>query len=66
MISSLHQTHSNKFIYIDKNFTLKSQKFNADAIITDRERLPIAVLNADKFLSCYMIKKKLIAIIHAG
>ena len=63
----LHQTHSNKFIYIDKNFTFKSQKFNADAIITDRERLPIAVLTADCVpILLYDKKKKLIAAIHAG
>ncbi len=63
----LHQTHSNKFIYIDKNFTFKSQKFHADAIITDRERLPIAVLTADCVpILLYDKKKKLIAAIHAG
>jgi len=62
----LHQFHSNKFIFIGKNFKFNQSKIKADAIITNQKKLPIAVLTAD----CVPIllhdnKKKIIAAIHA-
>ena len=62
----LNQIHSNKFIYIDKNYK-KKRKFKADAIITNQKKLPIGVLTADcvPILICDK-KKNIIAAIHAG
>jgi hypothetical protein len=62
----LNQIHSNKFVYIDKNFTLK-KKIKADAVITNQKNLPIAILTADCVpLLLYDNKKSIIAAIHAG
>ena len=63
----LHQMHSNKFIFVDKNFKFNKKKIKADAVITDQKKLPIAVLTAD----CVPIllhdkKNNIIAAIHAG
>ena len=62
----LNQIHSNKFIYIDKKYRLKT-KPKVDAIITNQRNLPIAVLTADcvPILICDN-KKKMVAAIHAG
>tara|TARA_B110000037_G_scaffold191100_1_gene224428 strand:- start:242 stop:1000 length:759 start_codon:yes stop_codon:yes gene_type:complete len=62
----LHQIHSNKFIYINDKYKLKT-KPRADAIITNQKNLPIAVLTADcaPILICDN-KKNMIAAIHAG
>ena len=62
----LHQIHSNKFIYIDDKYKSKT-KPKADAIITNKRNLPIAVLTADcaPILICDN-KKNMIAAIHAG
>ena len=63
----LHQIHSNKFIFINKNFKFYKKKIRADAIITDQEKLPIAILTADCVpLLLFDKKKKMIAAIHAG
>ena len=43
----IHQVHSNKIIFINKNFSFKRKKIKADAIITNRKMFPIAVLTAD-------------------
>ena len=43
----LHQFHSNKLIFIGKNFKFNKKKIKADAIITDQKKLPIAILTAD-------------------
>ena len=43
----LHQIHSNKYVFINKNFKFLKNKIKADAIITDQRKLPIAVLTAD-------------------
>ena len=43
----LHQFHSNKFVFIGKNYRLNKKKARADAIITDQKKLPIAILTAD-------------------
>ena len=62
----LNQIHSNKFIFIDDKYKLKT-KPKADAIITNQKKLPIAVLTADcvPILICDN-KKNMIAAIHAG
>ena len=62
----LSQVHSNKFHYISKSSKLNN-KFEGDALITDKRNIPIAVLTAD----CAPIlihdqNKKMIAAIHAG
>ena len=63
----LHQVHSNKFIFIDKNFNFNNKKIKADAIITDQKKLPIAVLTADCVpILLYDHKKNIVAAIHAG
>ena len=62
----LHQTHSNKFIFLDK-FPQNSRKLKADAIITNVVKLPIAVLTADCApILLYDKRKNMIAAIHAG
>ena len=43
----LNQIHSNKFYYISKNSKFINNKFNGDALITDKKNLPIAILTAD-------------------
>ena len=43
----LNQIHSNKFFYIDKNSKLNNNKFDGDALITNRSNTPIGVLTAD-------------------
>ncbi len=63
----LNQIHGNKFYFIDKNSKILRDKFEGDALITNRANLPIAVLTAD----CAPIlihdqKTKMIAAIHAG
>ena len=63
----LNQVHSNKFYYIDKNSKFNYNKYDGDALITDKKNLPIAVLTAD----CAPILihdegRKMIAAIHAG
>ena len=63
----LNQIHSNKFYFINKNSKILRNKFEGDALITNRANLPIAVLTAD----CAPIlihdeKTKMIAAIHAG
>tara|TARA_Y100001958_G_scaffold65718_1_gene44188 strand:- start:172 stop:933 length:762 start_codon:yes stop_codon:yes gene_type:complete len=63
----LHQTHSNKFIFINKNFKLSKKRLKADAIITDQPKIPIAILTADCVPILLFDKKKFfIAAIHAG
>ena len=63
----LKQVHSSKFYYIGKNSQPNINKFVGDALITDKRKLPIAILTAD----CAPIlihdeDKKMIAAIHAG
>ena len=63
----LHQIHSNKFIFIGKNFKNNKKKIQADAVITNQRKLPIAVLTADCVpVLLYDNKKNIIAAIHAG
>ena len=63
----IHQTHSNKYIFISKNLKFFRKKIEADAIITDQRNLPIAVLTADCVpILLFDRKRKMIAAIHAG
>ena len=62
----LRQIHSNKFVYIDDKYKLKSQP-KADAIITNQRNLPIAVLTADCVpVLIYDQGINIISVIHAG
>ena len=62
----LNQIHSNKFQYISKN-SKPNNKFEGDALVTDRRNMPIAVLTADCApILIYDGRKKMIAAIHAG
>ena len=63
----LHQIHSNKFIFLEKNKKIPKKSPIVDAIITNQEKLPIAVLTADcvPILLCDY-KLKFIAAIHSG
>ena len=63
----LHQVHSNKLVFINKNFKFSKKKIKADAIITDQPRIPIGVLTADCVpILLYDKKISMIAAIHAG
>ena len=63
----VHQTHSNKFVFIDGKFKFFKKKIKADAIITDQKKQPIAILTADCVpILLYDYKKNMIAAIHAG
>tara|TARA_A100001011_G_scaffold140495_1_gene148454 strand:- start:564 stop:1325 length:762 start_codon:yes stop_codon:yes gene_type:complete len=63
----LNQIHSNKLVFINKNFKFSKEKVKADAIVTDLEKFPIAVLTADCVpVLLYDNKRKMIAAIHAG
>ena len=62
----LNQVHSNKFHYLGKHSKLNN-KFEGDALITDKINIPIAVLTADCApILIYDQSKKMIAAIHAG
>jgi YfiH family protein len=62
----LNQVHSNKFHYIGIHSKLNN-KFEGDALVTDRKNIPIAILTADCApILIYDDKKKMIAAIHAG
>ncbi len=63
----LHQIHSNKFVFINKNFKNKKKKIRADAIITNQKKIPIGILTADCApILIYDNISKMIAAIHAG
>ena len=62
----LNQIHSSKFHYINKHSSLNN-KFEGDALITDKKNVPIAVLTADCApILIYDKNRKMIAAIHAG
>ena len=66
-ITLLNQIHSNKFHFIDKNLKLKNYNFEGDALITNKQKFPIAILTADCApILIYDEKEKMIAAIHAG
>ena len=61
------QMHSNKFIFLSKNSNIKTRSKSADAVISDKKGVPIAVLTADCVpILIYDKKRKMIAAIHAG
>ncbi len=61
------QFHSNKFLYLSKNLNIKNKSVSADAIISEKEGLPIAVLTADCVpVLIYDKKRIMIAAVHAG
>jgi len=63
----LHQTHSNKFSFIDKNYKFNKNRIKADALITNVKNVPISILTADCApILFYDNKKKIIGAIHAG
>tara|TARA_B100000767_G_scaffold218211_1_gene206063 strand:+ start:282 stop:1043 length:762 start_codon:yes stop_codon:yes gene_type:complete len=63
----LNQSHSAKFHFINKALKVLKNKFNGDALITNKSNLPIAVLSADCApILIYDEKTKMIAAIHAG
>ena len=63
----LHQIHSNKFVYIDKDHKIKKKNIRADAIVTNKKKLPIGILTADCVpILIYDDISKMIAAVHAG
>ena len=61
------QIHGNKFLFLRKNLNIKNISVSADAIITEKKNLPIAVLTADCVpILIFDKKRKMIAAIHAG
>ena len=61
-----HQSHSNKFNFINKKYKFK-KKFIGDALITNKKNTPIGVLTADCVpILLYDKQKKIVAAIHAG
>ncbi len=63
----VNQVHSSKFFFIEKNFKLKKKKIEADAIITEQKKIPIAVLTADCVpILLYDKRRNMVAAIHAG
>ena len=63
----VEQTHSNKFVFLSRNSNIKNKSISADAIISEKKKVPIAVLTADCVpILIYDKKRKIIAAIHAG
>ena len=63
----LHQLHSNKFSFIDKEYKFDNKKIKADALITNVKNLAIGVLTADCApILIYDQKLKIISAMHAG
>ena len=63
----LNQKHSNKFIFISKNYQFYKKKINADALITNVQKVAIGILTADCApILFYDYEKKIIGAIHAG
>ena len=62
----LHQIHSNKIVFVNKDHII-NKKFKADAIVTNKRKLPIGILTADCVpILIYDNVSKMIAAIHAG
>ena len=67
LVFLVKQIHSNKFLFLSKNSNIKSRSVSADAIISEKKGLPIAILTADCVpVLIYDKKRKMIAAIHAG
>ena len=63
----VRQTHSNKFIFLNKNSNIRNRSLNADAIITEKKKFPIGILTADCVpILIFDKKRNMIAAIHAG
>ena len=63
----LHQTHSNKFIFIEKNYKFNKKRIKADALITNVKKVAVSILTADCApILFYDSKKKIIGAVHAG
>ena len=63
----MHQTHSNKTVFLGKKLNFQVKKIRADAIITDQKKIPIAVLTADCApVLIYDKNKCIVAAVHAG
>ncbi len=63
----MHQTHSNKVVYIGKNFNFNKGKIKADAVITEEKKVPIGVLTADCVpILLFDKRRNMIAAVHAG
>ena len=63
----VRQNHSNKFVFLNKNSNIKNKSIKADAIISEKKKIPIAVLTADCVpILIYDNSRKMIAAIHAG
>ena len=61
------QVHGNKFVFLSSNSRIKTRSISADAVISEKKRIPIAVLTADCVpILIYDKKRKMIAAIHAG
>jgi len=62
----LNQVHGSRFHYISM-YSKFNNKFEGDALVTDKRNIPIAVLTADCApILIYDDNKKMIAAIHAG
>jgi len=63
----LHQTHSNKFSFINKNYKFSKKRIKADALITNVKKVAISILTADCApILFYDSKKKIIGTAHVG
>ena len=63
----LNQTHSSKFIFINKKFKFGKKRIKADALITNVKNVAISILTADCApILFYDSKKKIIGAVHAG
>ena len=62
----LNQVHGTKFHYINKHSKFNN-KFEGDALVTDKKKVPIAILTADCVpVLIYDKNREMIAAIHAG
>ena len=63
----LHQIHSDKFYFLNKNYKKNKRKLIGDALITNKKKLIIGVLTADCApILIYDKDRKIISAIHAG
>jgi polyphenol oxidase len=61
------QNHGSKFVFLKKNSNIINRSINADAIITEKKKFPIAILTADCVpILIFDNKRKIVAAIHAG
>jgi len=63
----LHQTHSNKFSFFNRNNKFNKKRIKADALMTNVKNVAISILTADCApILFYDSKKKIIGAAHAG